>query len=151
VSALEPGLYRATVCGVPDLMMLVGEGNLVHTDSGTYHPEHVTNARPLIVLNLGVFISDAMLIKHLRAPRVWDIGVVADQIEAQCKPARIPEPGWDGKVLAHTENNPTRREFIRYGVRPIPTHFNWNDSLGNGAQQWGDLINPTLIREGVTT
>ena len=116
--------------------------------------EQLENPSPLIVLDLDPMVEPAVIVKHLRRCSEHDgfcaTTIIADQIEAQTKPARIPEPGWDGKVLAHTERNHVRREFVRYGVRPIPTHFNWNDSLGNGAQQWGDLIDPELIREGVT-
>ena len=76
--------------------------------------------------------------------------MTADQIEAQTKPARIPEPGWDGKVLAHTLNDDTRREFVRHGKSPSDARFNWSDGSGYGSNHWPDLINPTLIREGLS-
>jgi hypothetical protein len=154
VSALEPGLYRWSYGGksYDGIIDSVGDFSYLSSDGDhcTRRAADITDARPLIVLDLGDRVRREYVVEILRENRHSWTHDVADQIEAQTKPARIPEPGWDGKVLAHTESNPVRREFIRYGVRPIPTHFNWNDSLGVAAQQWGDLLYPTLIREGVS-
>ena len=75
---------------------------------------------------------------------------LAAQIEAQTTPARIPEPGWDGKVLAHTAGNPVRREIIRFGGRNKPGLANWYDRNSYGSYRWDDLIDPVLIREGLS-
>jgi hypothetical protein len=151
---LKPGLYKATVRGVADVVVLVDSNNMGHldwlTDSDGVTSSHVssealTDARPLIVLDLAPVISRPRLAALLR-----DLGYggVAEQIEAQTKPARIPEPGWDGKVLAHTAKNSIRREFVRFSR--IDGLYTWADGNAHqGSLLWDDLVDPILIREGV--
>ena len=113
MSALKPGLYRATVRGVPgDCTVMVGDdGNSTFAldIAGNVRRCYVfTDARPLIVLDL----SDAPMeytsgtpavISWLRMSADGEHGAgrrdlllwLAGQIEEQTKPARIsqPEPG----------------------------------------------------------
>jgi hypothetical protein len=69
---------------------------------------------------------------------------VADQIEAQTKPPRIPEPGLWAVVEAHTKENPDRLKWVCLGK----DHFRPNDS-DEYDRPWDNLIDPVLIREGV--
>lgn len=159
MSALEPGLYRATVRGVADQIIKVvdpesyGATCTVHTPDGKcvcHEFGKVTDARPLIVLDLD---SDEArhLVSHLQntvenhPENLGSVGravftAAANQIIDQTKPARIPEPGLWGVVEAD-------------GYRWVRFHngdYHWGNSGGN-ASAWDDLIDPTLIREGVTS
>jgi hypothetical protein len=109
----------------------------------------IADARPLIVLDLGSPEFAAEIAPQIVAClRREGWGKTADQIEAQTKPARIPEPGWDGKVTASTDGNPTRRDFIRFSTDGGRS-WDWCDG-SRAASAWKYLIDPTLIREGVT-
>jgi len=147
VSALEPGIYRATVCGIPDTIVTVKPGVYSTTYAvGRYNEDQhrdITDARPLIVLDLGGAADTAA--RNLRALHSATADIIADQIEAQTKPARIPEPGWGEKVRARTLGNGHEREFLRY--KADDPDFRWAD----GCEQylWSALIDPTLIREGI--
>jgi hypothetical protein len=70
----------------------------------------------------------------------WDF--TADQIEAQTKPVRIPEPGLWGVVEASWDVT----------VRTVWVHdrFGWASHSGQTVP-WVDLIDPTLVREGVAS
>jgi hypothetical protein len=69
---------------------------------------------------------------------------LADQIEAQTKPPRIPEPGVWGVVEASTESNPYRTTFVRY---PSDTEYRWSNAIDT-CKSWDFLIDPALIRPG---
>ena len=67
---------------------------------------------------------------------------IANQIEAQTKPPRIPEPGLGSHVMAGKPDG-TRAEFVRVGSR------HWSE-IGNGSGwEWDDLKDPTLVRDGI--
>ena len=147
MSALLPGLYSATVRGVPDQIVMIGDW----TSSGhVMHGEHViasdiTDARPLIVLDLAAPDRFATLLRSFDDMGDTVFTKAAEQIEAQCKPARIPEPGLWGVVSALIAVD-----------RPIVGDLNewvhridgWHCPI-HGHRPWDDLIDPTLIREGV--
>jgi len=107
----------------------------------------VADARPLIVLDTNA----------LSAWRIADIirsngyAGVADQIEAQTKPARIPEPGLWGVVEASLTDRTLRRHLVHL-MTPTISVWVWTDpQMSSSARYgWDDLINPTLIREGVS-
>jgi len=91
---LSPGIYKATVRGVSDQIIKVvspetyGATCTVHTPEGKcvcHEIGNVTDARPLILLDLGAAISALRIATLLRD---HGHGGVADQIEAQTKPAR---------------------------------------------------------------
>jgi hypothetical protein len=72
-------------------------------------------------------------------------GNIADQIEAQTRPPRIPEPGLWGVVEASVggwTDGPSR--FVNFGGSWIA-----KSPFGTKHASWSDLIDPTLIREGV--
>jgi hypothetical protein len=75
---------------------------------------------------------------------------LADQIEEQTKPARIPEPGWGKKVIAHTERDKTRRQYVRfYEGDGIGAILHWYGRGQRGAVKWDDLIDPEPTPEGI--
>jgi hypothetical protein len=70
---------------------------------------------------------------------------VADQIEAQTKPPRIPEPGWGGIVAARGVSG-IRMKWVRgergwTNLDATGDHLNWT--------LWDELTDPVLVREGV--
>lgn len=67
---------------------------------------------------------------------------VADQIEAQTKPPRIPEPGLWGVVEATVAGIPRRRWVHHEEDR-------WVSDNGIPLKAWDELIDPVLVREGV--
>ena len=117
----------------------------------------IVDARPLIVLDLDE--NDARhLVSYLeitveRHPdQLGTVGRavytnVAAQIEAQTKPARIPEPGLWGVVEAHVSGTHIRQTFIKVLE---DASINWVDIEDACGVDWLDLIDPTLIREGLS-
>jgi hypothetical protein len=153
VSTYEPGTVAvATVRGVPNVRVFrYREGEKLRWDSGEriddgiVHPDHlVTDVRPLVVLDLGSAVP-AVVVNVLRKACY---NRLADQIEAQTKPPRIPEPGLWGVVEAHTAYDSTRRHFGR-----VPDDYNddkqWIDSFDKHWRKWDDLIDPVLVRDGI--
>ena len=63
---------------------------------------------------------------------------IADQIEAQTKPPRIPEPGWSEKVLAHTLDDPTPREYVRF--TDSRDQFSTRQWYGHGGRQGAQMM-----------
>jgi len=142
VSALEPGLYRATVRGNPGPESIVMVGNDI-----TYSLEPngearqcyvIEDARPLIVIDTNP-ISAQVIALILRSN---GYAGVARQIEGQLKPARIPEPGLWGVVEATVAN------FEGDKATWVHDPYGWVSHSGY-TREWGALIDPTLIREGV--
>jgi len=145
VSALEPGrLYMAKVEGAPERLLLVEWGGWASDASGNvWNPDCITDARPLIVIDLGNDLRREYVLEILRAARHGWTHDVADQIEAQTKPARIPEPGLWGVVYTRLVNASTWESWLRHPVD------GWHPIKGGVATRWDDLIDPILIREGV--
>jgi len=128
--------------------------------SGFAKPHDVTDVRPLVVLDLDEYDSQkfaGILRAILRGegeggfagPWARTADSVADQIEAQTKPPRIPEPGlWgvveasrqfpDGKGFGPAEWVHTNRAGTPWYCAQFDVHAGWHL-----------LIDPTLIREGV--
>jgi hypothetical protein len=146
-----PGtVAMATVRGVKDQRVMRDDEGDWHTvkqigDYGFHPANEVTDIRPLVVLDLE---DPAETVRHLRAAySPWDVvDHVADAIEAQTNPPRIPEPGLWGVVTArvdYTNDSPaTRYKFVR--TQPQL----WIAERG-GQYEWDDLIDPVLIREGI--
>ncbi|WP_330473787.1 hypothetical protein [Terrabacter sp. C0L_2] len=168
MSTYEPGTVAvATVRGVPNVRVFYrethGEGDWAYSPDpargleyscDSVHLGVVTDIRPLVVLDLGPgSIPAERAVKLLRTvtypeaefPRLrnW----LADQIEAQATPPRIPEPGLWGVVEASWDSkHPTtipRAEWMR-------TKGNeWRSCISNVAARWDDLVDPVLVRPGV--
>lgn len=142
---LSPGLYKATVRGVPDVTVLLNERNewrsIVQVKGMIgHHHNDITDARPLIVLDTkdsnGTLYHQ--LVAYLRRGG-W--GITADQIEAQTKPARIPEPGLWGVVEASSMDYSSRRTYLH------SLDGKWGSV--KGFNRWDRLLDPTLIRDGI--
>jgi len=119
--------------------------------------EPVTDIRPLVVLDLGDY--DNRAVTYLRnianddrafdggpTPRAKLVHLIADQIEAQAKPPRIPEPGLWGVVKASTQEGGYVRRWVRDGGHE---NAEWVAIEATMRREWDDLIDPVLIREGV--
>ena len=116
-----------------------------------------TSIRPLVVLDLSAapFASDDVIpsdfAEWLRFLGTRDVAIkrerevfakwLADQIEAQSQPARIPEPGVWGVVEAAWNSGGYRWQWVRHGRA-------WLNAEGERAD-WNDLIDPTLVRPGI--
>ena len=161
MSALNPGLYRATVRGVPDvIVMSQGSADYISLSKVNDHWIHwdavLRDARPLIVLDL--VSSQVDYLRHaLNRWIEWSaltdekrtLDGLLDQIEAQTKPARIPEPGlWGAIVEAHSLGAKGDR------LRWVKGSAGWTNLDATGEYlnwiSWDLLIDPILIREGVT-
>ena len=161
MSALEPGIYRATFASGDTRIIKVVDPDVAGNGCTVYAPygrcvchglDGITDARPLVVLDLDE--NDARhLVSYLeitveRHPdQLGTVGRavytnVAAQVAQQTKPARIPEPGLWGVVQAD------RRRYIRYSTDDCGEV--WSSLLGQTVT-WDSLIDPTLIREGVTS
>jgi hypothetical protein len=110
-------------------------------DDGRDHPE-VADVRPLVVLDLdpNAHVGPDVLVRKLRRDGYCDL---ADQIEAQTEPPRIPEPGrwgvvrgWDGQVYVRTS-----AVHVKHGWRCV--------TGGGGPIAWDDIDEPTLVRPGI--
>jgi len=155
MSKLEPGLYRATVNSVADRIVLVDStGWGYYTSVGDAKMlankcDRITDARPLIVLDLKdpTEIARALRISFHPATITGALFInIADQIEAQTKPARIPEPGLWGVVKASAECERRPRHWL-HDERGWAT---LSDAYSTRVTSFEHLIDPTLIHEGVS-
>ena len=149
MSALEPGLYRWQYGGKSYDGILDSDGDFSYLGSDGRHCTRgygVYVAAPLIVIAAPEDARDnhfPRLVAFLRNGG-WDL--TADQIEAQTKPARIPEPGLWGVVEASSIYVNDRLTYVHHN-KPGP--WAWA-TQSRGSCKWDDLIDPTLIREGLS-
>ena len=111
MSDYEPGTVAvATVRGVPDVRVMRREdhwASVTHPYGVNVHSDDlVTDVRPLVVLDLGAWLPEyvAMFPEWLRskeadAPSGSLLCYLANEIEAQTRPPRIPEPTGLGAVV----------------------------------------------------
>ena len=161
MSEYKPGTVAvATVRGVKNVrVMLDVDGEwLSATIVGGYQfhrDENVTDIRPQVLLDVaemydGVgmggweYVIRALRDRSYRA--VFTREDIADQIEAQIRPPRIPEPGLWGVV-----RDSHGYEYVRVGrLSDAPWQV-----LGVAAAEkdryhrWGDIEDPVLVRKGV--
>lgn len=156
----------ATVRGVPNVRVFratdhwTSDRPVDQRMTVTNLDDEVTDIRPLLVLDpeqapLGeIQRLDAKGLRQYadRVERKAAFGAanlihhIAGQIEAQTKPARIPEPGKWGVVEARTADFDRRRTFFRI-----------HDFVTDGAlwenngyrRSWSDLIDPVVLRPGI--
>lgn len=170
MSEYEPGTVAvATVRGVGGVQVIRtcdhpygGNGWISATSvAGTYahKDDNLTDIRPLVVLDV-----DALKGKMVAPPSVEELPrwlrsladsnrhgkdvlgsvaarLLADQIEAQTKPPRIPEPGNYGVVEAGIAGGEGRYRYVRDGSH-------WY-TLRGAQRWWHELIDPVLVREGI--
>jgi hypothetical protein len=166
---LTPGIYKATVRGEPDtIVILVADAgdnepwaSVTRVKGGFWHGDSkITDARPLIVLDLedpaemvhilrGVGLSGDR--DRARADGSYThiingsgsarrLGIIADQIEAQAKPPRVPEPSHGERVTASLGKNGARREFLRIRT---DRDFQWVDLTDGHVYMWSALKDPS--------
>ena len=146
----KAGLYKATVRGVPDQIVMLTDADQVDpwvsmltTTSSAVHwrwheARHIVAARPLIVLDIEFPREVASLLRR------HNFTATAHQIEAQTKPARIEEPGLWGVVEANVLRGP-RVKWLH-----APAGWQSIEPVATRVGEWDDLIDPVLIREGLT-
>ena len=154
----EPGTVAvATVRGVPnvrvfrlpkvhDFHVYRWQSAVPIGESVSWKDEDVTDVRPLVALDLDDPSEHAAVLREFApADSLACLSWLADQIEAQTKPSRIPEPGLWGVVEA------------KYGDTPVRTFVRERDgwsSLTNPGRagvmcDWDRLVDPVLIRDGI--
>ena len=162
MSTYEPGTVAvATVRGVPNVrvMRTTGKGGAddcwltaEHVQGWRFHmASDVTDIRPLVVLDLdGVpfadRLADTLRSIHMLGSSIPEFLSLADQIEAQTKPPRIPEPGWGAVVEAGVRGSRvdnSRRHWLR-----TTDGKTWHDGRDTYTA-WDDLVDPTLVRPGI--
>jgi hypothetical protein len=114
----------------------------------------ITDIRPLVVLDLDAAnpygipeVRLSNLLEQLRGKGATRVCLaIADQIEEQTKPPRIPEPGLWGVVSAHINGKQGPQATYKWAHAP----WGW-EAIGStqATRKWEDLIDPVLIREGV--
>jgi hypothetical protein len=159
----KPGtVAKATVRGVPDVTVFrfadgdwaldreiePADFDWIFKDIAS--DTEVTDVRPLVVLDLDGLVRPDTLVNWFRHnPLCGSIAVaqsVADQIEAQTRPPRIPEPGKyaivraRATVLAECEWVNEGRYWTSLGGDPRPH-----------TTVWANLKDPVLVREGINS
>jgi hypothetical protein len=147
----------ATVRGVPNVRIFRRDYDwTTATPTGDWigHPHHeVTDVRPLIVLDLDAATAHGThdigvenILAALRAPAATGAcRKLADQIESQIQPPRIPEPGLWGVVEAGFLG--IRSKWVRMVVG-TSDECHWCDEESRWAD-WDHLVDPTLVRPGI--
>ena len=149
MSALEPGLYRATVRGVADQIVMMHRNSACTAEDVADWIQHniadITDARPLIVLDLE---NPAAVIRSLRkaTENDWDLPYldqVAASIEAQTKSPKPVEPKDLGAVVTASQVGEcygSDRAWVRFSHCSTDC---WIDSLQH-IRSWDDLGRVTL-------
>lgn len=158
---IEGRLYRATVRGVPDVLVSWRDDQ-IHGSRAWRSLEHVngfivhydTNVTdvvgPLVVLDLppdaGANIKS--LLECARGVS-WSLQVgspldvladaLEEQIEAQTRPARMAEPGWGVRVTASSQHVPSRQQWV--GICGPGADLLWVSDCGERTS-WDALIDP---------
>ena len=154
MSEYKPGtVAKATVRGQEDVLVVRTHGGAwvapITVDGWTFHGDSdVTDVRPLVLLDLekaGSHLHPNEMARGGVVTMLLDTGSrvarnIADQIEAQTKPPRIPEPGLWGVVEDHNGYRWVRHSNAE-GAR-------WHN-LSTGWTEWSAIEFPTLVREGV--
>jgi hypothetical protein len=161
MSTYEPGTVAvATVRGVPNVRVIRDDRKEAWLSGATidgfqWHLErtHVTDVRPLIVLDIKAANPDANpevalanLLGALNRGTIVCRGA-ARQIEQQTKPPRIPEPGLWGVVEAHPRTKGTRP--VRFVRDSMSADEPWVAIADGSGWDWDDLIDPVLVRPGI--
>ena len=165
-ATFEPGTVAvATVRGVPNVRVVLTSGTM---QAGNYWvsveyvegcrmhaAENVTDVRPLVVLDLDQVsahlhpneLARGVVPAMLRDTESIAARKIAEQIEAQTKPPRIPEPGPWGVVQASVETHGDQRgRFVRDGDDPSG---HWECIDWPGTYGWTHLVDPVEIRAGI--
>jgi len=108
----------------------------------TYNPatEKVV-PKDAVVLDMGPGVLGWTSIDYLvQALHADGFHMLADQIEAQTKPPRIPEPSLYGVVSSEDDRGLTTYFWHSHG--------GWHGENGS-LVEWDDLVDPVLVRDGI--
>jgi hypothetical protein len=157
---LEPGIYKATVRGVPDqIVVWHKDGGCtpeVSVNKPCLDPEDVTDARPLIVLD-ALAANDAMsaddvfacAIESLRKSPYWSDSGLADQIEAQTKSPKPVEPQGLGAVVRDNADD----HWVRTSPFVTSHRNDWiragGTATGGDKRHWDGIDAVEVLSEGV--
>ena len=153
----KPGdVCVATVRGVPNVRVMACPDMrlaLVHpwtsavSIQGTrmHACEDVTDVRRLVVLDLDAHMYDASLWQHFADKVRFDYPSVADQIEAQTRPPKPPEPTGLGAVVKDREGH----MWVRCPVEGDVTQGEWVCAHST-ARMFSALDAVEVLSEGVT-
>ena len=163
MSTFEPGTVAvATVRGVPNVRVFRRHSPETGVRDWAYNPEPerglpyscdsdaadvVTDVRPLVVLDhshIGDALNGLFSALHGFEWAIEDehhaIKELADEVERQTKPPRIPEPGLWGVV----------QDGFRILVRHSATAKRpWLDATNSNWVAWDEIDNPTPVRDGI--
>ena len=149
MSALSPGLYRATVRGEAGHVVMVDRFSKVHNidNGGAFELSDITDARPLIVLDLGDDDPHHYIRALCQAEKrnhAYNLALrkIADQIAEQTKPARIPEPNQGTHVEANLLGFPSWNEFFRIGILD---EAHWVRLKDGNVYTWDHLTNALVV------
>ena len=148
---LEPGLWKATVRGVPgeSIVMVGDDGNSTFSLDGEGNVRRCyvfTDARPLIILDPDDPTVTAFVKVYAGSPGGGMLNKIANLIAEQTKPARIEEPGQWGLVNAMVFGRRSPETFLHDG-----TKWRGQKTASGVVTNWDSLIDPVLVREGVTS
>lgn len=113
----------------------------------------MSDYQPVVLHHIGGTAHAATAVRALRigarglfADYACELQEIADQIEAQVKPSRIPEPGKWGVVEAYAPEYDQRLHFVRHHDF-VTDGRHWQS--GPGRYSWDALVDPVLIRDGI--
>ena len=151
MSEYKPGTVAvATVRGVPNVRIVRGDGHwaiAANTDDfimDRHSDGLVADVRPLVVLDLDEF-DRAEAAECVRGHRADDCRVVeriADQIEAQTRPPKPPEPQGLGAVVEDAEGE----RWVRLDSDMYP----WFAQGSRDFSAWDHIAAVRVLSEGVT-
>lgn len=163
MSEYQPGTVAvATVRGVPGVrVMYVGAGMWRSVDS-LARGDQITDVRPLVVLDLDEVFRDPLetpkplrLATFLREITSWTgrrqaggdahLERLADQIEAQTKPPKIPEPIALGAVVEDAQG----QRWVRASTFTTVRHWRGCDDSTQGRERWENIDAVRVLSEGV--
>jgi hypothetical protein len=162
MSEYEPGTVAvATVRGRENVRVFCDDwDSWRHADIiGFRHTRSafVTDIRPLVVLDLANNAHAAAALRDTlpaadsdRDAQDWLVAQIADAIEAQTGAPRIPEPGQYGVVKARWDNTIHGERHTSIDGEFIHIGPSWRSVRDGYAVGWYELIDPTLIREGLS-
>lgn len=122
-----------------------------------YESREIHSVRPLTVLDLSDPKRAAYVLRQTASRAAGHMSpdlvkAIADQIEDQTKPLRIPEPGLYAVVEAGSFRHNIERTSWFHDGKGLDLAFgagwDWVDGRGNRAI-WSALIAPELIRPGI--
>jgi hypothetical protein len=130
---------RASTNGLVWASSVAVDGNWWFTEA------EVTNVRPLVVLDLDDFAWAAKVLRNPGLGAMDTRARIADQIEQQTKPPRIPEPVGLGAVI-EDENG---HQWVRMGSGPAPWMLAGASPDNRDTYAWSSLSPARALSVGI--